>query len=48
MNFQNAISSLRFKKENQFVLAGNEPYLKEFFININDEYSYCSFNYGKE
>jgi DNA polymerase III delta subunit len=43
MNFQNAVSSLRFKKENQFVLVGNEPYLKESFIKMAERvYSDCT------
>ena len=43
MNYQNALSSMLFKKDNQFVLAGNEPYLKESFIKAAEKvYSDCT------
>ena len=32
MNYQNAVSSLHFKKETKFALVGGEPYLKKSFV----------------
>jgi DNA polymerase III delta subunit len=37
MNYQNAVSSLRFKKETKFALVGNERYLKKSFIKIAEK-----------
>lgn len=37
MNYQNAVSNLRFKKENKFALVGSEPYLKTSFIKLAKE-----------
>lgn len=37
MNYQNAVSSLRFKKETKFALVGKERYLKSSFIKTADE-----------
>ena len=36
MKYQNALSLLRFKKSNKFILLGDEPYLKEHFIEISE------------
>ncbi|RKY78060.1 hypothetical protein DRQ07_08015 [candidate division KSB1 bacterium] len=36
MKYQNALSLLRFKKSNKFILLGDEPYLKERFIEISE------------
>jgi len=47
MNYQNAVSNLRFKKVSKFALVGSEPYLKESFIKrareVHSECSYYSF-----
>lgn len=43
MIYQNALSSLKFKKEKKFALVGNEPYLKELFIRTAEQvYSDCT------